>query len=378
MRGYAQDEQNQNQDLIDVPIEWLLQEDAIEKGKRAKQYKASRARKGKGKARLGTYDYLDREQRRSLRESGKVRVYNMNEILSLEAFKAKTWDEARELMIHWRNTYKNHEIVAGMGLTDHKALYNLLAKYEVPNKRPAPQKIVTTRIEYDEVDRIKNEGSRMDKLLSINPEQRYSILYYWFYDVGMTHKEVAELCKFNEEEYTKLHQQKYQMKKWAKKSDKLPDPEKDIKTQQKEIDERLEKQKEKLEQKAQIVPENKMAQPSETKAIRSMNDLRQEREQNETNEVARLKQEIQNLKALQHIKETPEESNGLNLAISGTYSGKHIAQRLQSLITVLENESSAFELSIDVKEVEADPSKPEPENPTPEDIREKILNLLGV
>lgn len=377
MRAHA-DQTNQEHVTDDVPIQWLYEEELRDKHRLAKQHKMSYNRKGKGKARLGTYDYLNREQRRALRESGKVKVWNMNEILDYEQFRVKPEDEQRRLLTHWRDKYKNDEIVKGMNLSDYKALHRIVDRLKVPLKRQPPKTAVNNPpISQEMFEEVKQNGVDYDTFIQINVEQRNRILYYWFHECEFKAKDVIELLKEDEDSRDKVYAQKYQMQKWARKKGLIRDPKKEMEEQQKAIQERLEEQNRRL--KAQEPEANKMQTPSENKATRSISDLREIREKEAEQKGAEhhaLNQRIKELERKLELSNRDAGAEGYEVSFSGTYTGDHIARRLEHIITILKSERSEFSLDLEIKEIKTDDTQPMYDSKR-EKINQLVSELLG-
>jgi hypothetical protein len=82
--------------------------------KRAQAFlnKSKTGSRGGSKSRKGMRtpsDYMTNKEKKQL--SGEVRAYNMNSLMDWKSFEEKTTEDKRTLLTHWRNIYKNTEIM---------------------------------------------------------------------------------------------------------------------------------------------------------------------------------------------------------------------------------------------------------------------------
>ena len=85
--------------------------------KRAQAFlnKSKTGSKGGSKSRKGMRtpsDYMTKKERKQL--SGEVRAYNMNSLMDWKSFEEKTFEDKKTLLTHWRNIYKNTEIMTAL------------------------------------------------------------------------------------------------------------------------------------------------------------------------------------------------------------------------------------------------------------------------
>jgi hypothetical protein len=82
--------------------------------KRAQAFlnKSKTGSRGGSKSRKGMRtpsDYMTKQEKKQL--SGEVRAYNMNSLMDWKSFNEKTTEDKRTLLTHWRNIYRNSEIM---------------------------------------------------------------------------------------------------------------------------------------------------------------------------------------------------------------------------------------------------------------------------
>jgi hypothetical protein len=85
--------------------------------KRAQAFlnKSKTGSRGGSKSRKGMRtpsDYMTKKERKEL--SGEVRAYNMNSLMDWKSFNEKTTEDKKTLLTHWRNIYKNTEIMTAL------------------------------------------------------------------------------------------------------------------------------------------------------------------------------------------------------------------------------------------------------------------------
>ena len=85
--------------------------------KRAQAFlnKSKTGSKGGSKSRKGMRtpsDFMSKKERNQL--NGEVRAYNMNSLMDWKSFNEKTTEDKKTLLTHWRNIYKNTEIMTAL------------------------------------------------------------------------------------------------------------------------------------------------------------------------------------------------------------------------------------------------------------------------
>lgn len=349
----------------------LWHEEVQEKKRTARGVYGRTGKRGYVGKMMLTADFLSGKEKREYIKSGKVRTYNMKDVMSYEEFSKFNKEEQRNLLEGWRKLYPNDEIQKGMGIAKN-TFYELIDSLGLKKKIGAIKKSEKMKLTDSEINDYKEKMPEYEIYKYIVQEQQTYLFNYhrekynsplefakaWGVDPNIVYRIGSSIRR-------KDNVKKMKNEKKSKSSSAA------MKIDKKKVDKGT-STKGLVEETAIISPADEVVIPRETK-----NNKKPEVEEFELPEVEVQPEitETQEEQTLEKTLEAPvlpptitdnqqeelenfqpeEEPKPLLFNIHEEVDAEGLLRRLNKLSLFIEGENKVYDLKIEIREVEPTP-----------------------
>lgn len=378
-------------DLVDK-YSRLWHEEVQEKKRTARGVHGRTGKRGYVGKMMLTADFLSGKEKREYIKSGKVRVYNMRDVMPFEEFNQFNKEEQKNLLEGWRKLYPNDDIQKTMGVNKN-TFYELIDTLGLKKKIGPIKKSEKMKLTNAEINDYKEKMPEYEIYKYIVPEQQQYLFNYhrekynsplefataWGVDPNIVYRIGSSIRK--KERLEKLKQDNKEKKKKNSAAMKI-----DKKNNKDNSTNGL------VEETATISPSEEVIIPRETKNVETPEVTTPDTEQvqleteysevdvqttEKSNEEETLQQVIPQ-EQLDQVEESEEvlveqEEKPLLFNIHEVVDAESLIRRLNKLSLFIEGEDKTYDLKIEIREVEREPGS---KNDTVE-LLQKISNLVS-